>query len=380
MITPLLQSLFFLFLPLVVYRLVRKVSLFSWVGPIVLSYAIGLVMANMPYLPVDDALSKSFVGLTVPLAILLLVLPTDLIHWLRYAGSAITSYLLGIVSVVISATAAFYLFRSYTGEAAQISGMLIGIFTGGTPNMSAVGLSLGVDNETFILLNSAEILVGGIYLFFLLSVAQPLLLKILRPFPESHSFSHDMENSLTESIDHGTHSSATLLSIYGKPLLLALAALGAGLGVSYLLTGGISEITIILTVTTVGIGLSFITPIRRLQGSYPVGEYILMIFCIAIGSLANFQNLVEASAVLFLFVTFVIILTILLHILLARLFDIDTDTLIITSAAGIFSPAFVPAIARAIDNEEIMISGLTTGLVGYAVGSYLGILVAWFLG
>jgi len=68
-----------------------------------------------------------------------------------------------------------------------------------------------------------------------------------------------------------------------------------------------------------------------------------------------------------------------LHVLLSRLFKIDADTVMITSTALICSPPFVPVIAGAIKNKEIIISGLTVGIIGYAVGNYLGFFVAEML-
>ena len=64
---------------------------------------------------------------------------------------------------------------------------------------------------------------------------------------------------------------------------------------------------------------------------------------------------------------------------LCALFSIDTDTSIITSVAGIYGPAFVGPVAKALNNKEIIISGITTGLIGYAIGNYLGILIGWWL-
>ena len=45
----------------------------------------------------------------------------------------------------------------------------------------------------------------------------------------------------------------------------------------------------------------------------------------------------------------------------------------------IFSPPFVPVVAAKLKNKEIIISGLTVGIIGYAVGNYLGILIAYAL-
>ncbi|WDP89391.1 MAG: DUF819 family protein [Desulfobacter sp.] len=68
-----------------------------------------------------------------------------------------------------------------------------------------------------------------------------------------------------------------------------------------------------------------------------------------------------------------------LHGLFCRIFKIDTDTFIITSASAICSPPFVPVVAGALKNRAIILSGLTTGIIGYAVGNYLGITMAYIV-
>ena len=82
--------------------------------------------------------------------------------------------------------------------------------------------------------------------------------------------------------------------------------------------------------------------------------------------------------ILFMFITagtgFVV------HALLARLFKVDVDTFIITSVAAICSPLFVPPVARALGNRAIITTGMTTGVIGFAVGNWLGLGIAHFLG
>ncbi len=71
--------------------------------------------------------------------------------------------------------------------------------------------------------------------------------------------------------------------------------------------------------------------------------------------------------------------SIILHIILGAIFRIDTDTLIITSTAGIFGPAFIGPVANGIRNKQVIVPGITMGLLGYAIGNYLGLAVAWLL-
>ena len=74
------------------------------------------------------------------------------------------------------------------------------------------------------------------------------------------------------------------------------------------------------------------------------------------------------------------IINFLLQLLLSRWFKVDADTLIITSAALLCSPPFVPVVAAALNKRSLVVPGLTIGIVGYALGNYLGFLLSWLLG
>ena len=61
----------------------------------------------------------------------------------------------------------------------MIAGMLAGVYTGGTPNLAAIKIMLGVPNETYLLIHSYDMAVSLLYLTFVLSVGIPLFRKIL---------------------------------------------------------------------------------------------------------------------------------------------------------------------------------------------------------
>ncbi|HOI33260.1 MAG TPA: DUF819 family protein, partial [Bacteroidales bacterium] len=60
-------------------------------------------------------------------------------------------------------------------------------------------------------------------------------------------------------------------------------------------------------------------------------------------------------------------------------FRIDNETVMVTSTALICSPPFVPVIAAALNNRALVLPGLSIGIIGYAIGNYLGFLVATIL-
>ncbi|MGQ3012939.1 MAG: hypothetical protein ACT6QS_04500, partial [Flavobacteriales bacterium] len=75
------------------------------------------------------------------------------------------------------------------------------------------------------------------------------------------------------------------------------------------------------------------------------------------------------------FMAFVMFGSMAMHLLLSFLFRIDKDTHIITSTAGIMSPPFIPGVVKALGNHSVLLTGLTAGIVGNVLGTYLGIIV-----
>ena len=178
------------------------------------------------------------------------------------------------------------------------------------------------------------------------------------------------------------------------PFFIALTIFGIGYGIALFLkeTFGIYDVNpenpekteikliiLILTITTLGIAASFNNSIRRLKGSFESGEYLMLIFCLAVASLANFSDIIKAGPFLLSYVGVVIVGAILIHYLLAAIFRIDADTVIITSTAGIYGAPFIAPISNILKNRDILVAGLTTSLIGYAFGNYLGIGVAKLL-
>ena len=80
-----------------------------------------------------------------------------------------------------------------------------------------------------------------------------------------------------------------------------------------------------------------------------------------------------------MYIVFVIFCSLILSILLAKIFKVDSDVMVITSVALINSPLFVPLIAENMKNKKVIVTGITVGVIGYAIGNYLGIFVSQLL-
>jgi uncharacterized membrane protein len=381
---PSLQLFLFLTLPLIAMLLAAKVRVFSWLSPVLLAYLFGILLGNVGDLPVDRDLAATLTEISVPLAIPLLLFSTDFLGWLRHARRAAVAFGLAVVSVLIVAFLAGLLFAPRIDEAWTAAGMLVGVYTGGTPNLLSIGLALNVSEETYILLNAADVVLSGVYLFFLLALAKPLLGRVLPAYAgEENETRVDAEAGAEAGAETREPDGGATESAWRKAggmvlaLLLSVLILGASAGMALLLAGELAVPIVILGITTLGIAASFVPAVRGLAGSESLGNYFILLFCVAIGTLTDFGALIRSGSTLFLMTAFVIYGAIALHYGLCVLFRVDVDTAIITSTAAVFGPPFVPPIADALDNKGVLLSGLTTGLVGYAVANYLGLGLAW---
>lgn len=367
-----IQILIIIFFPYICIVGVKRLKIDKWLSPIVLCYAVGILLANLKLFPINEEISTSFGEGCIILALPLLLYATNIVAWFKHAQSSILSFTLCILSGVVSSLGMAYLFKDYLEDTWMLSGMLVGVYTGGTPNMQAIGLAVGAEENTYILLNAADIFCSGVYLLVLTSFLPIVLSKVLPKF----------ETSLNQKVDASEEATPTVYAWrdIGEALFITLSIIAISVGLTYLIFGNLKNVgVLILLLTTFSIFASLSDRIRNLRGSFEVGEYFLLMFCVAIGMLTDFSVLVEDGMMVFLYTALLLSSTITLHYLLSIFFKIDRDTAMITSTAAVFGPVFVGQVASVLKNREVIVSGIATGLVGMALGNYLGMGVAYIL-
>jgi uncharacterized membrane protein len=305
----------------------------------------------------------------------------DVRKWLKMAGSAISSLLLGLFTVVLMILVGYWIFRESIPEIWKVSGMLTGIYTGGTPNMAAIKTALNVETEVYLMTHTYEVALGAIYLVFILSVGQRVFLMWLRPFKAPETGNLTVSNiNLEEQYESytGFFKRKTFLGVLAA-FGLSVLIFGSSYGLSMLFPEDFSTAAIILLITTFGIVFSFVPKVKNIEKTFQAGMYIILIFCLVVSSMADIRKLVNISFDLFWYVALAMFGSHILHAFLARFLKIDADTVIISGSALICSPPFVPVVAGALRNREVILTGLIVGIAGYAIGNYLGVLIAYAL-
>ncbi|WP_411822829.1 DUF819 family protein [Leptospira sp. 'Mane'] len=358
--------------PKLAYLLANRYRFFKILGPVILCYAAGILVGNLfPSGFWPGKIPELIADLSIPLAIPLLLASTDFLYGIKNTKTALISFALSSFAVAVSSLLVARFLGYLHPESDKIAGMLAGMYTGGTPNLNAVGHALNTNRSTIVLVNTVDVIVGGSYLVFLLSFSKRFFSLFLKPEPEEKDFNRE---TTAEPIQGEVDEKGPFLRfIIG--FILSAIGFGLSVGVSLFFAGKLHAPIILLGITSWGIGISFLKKVRSLQ-TFSFGSYLILVFSVSVGALADFSLLVNQAPGVILFVAVTMFGAIFLHLLLGILFKIPLDTWIITSVSSIYGPAFVPPVTQAIGGKEgILLSGILTGLIGYGVGNYLGLTI-----
>jgi len=379
----LLLVLIYILTPALVIWLCSKFSFLDKIGPILLLYLIGIVIGNSGLLPDSSAkIQDLLVSIMIPIAIPLMLFSCNFRKW--DIKNAFLTLLTGVIAVVIAVVSGFFIFKPLIGndpligdQMHNIAGMLSGVYTGGTPNLAAIKIMLGIPNETYIMIHSYDMAISLLYLTFLLSIGIKLFRKLLSFPPKDGDIIKDVPEDVSEEHPYrDIFSKKHLIPLLGAIGLSVLIFAISG-GLSFLFPKDIQMVVVILSITTLGIAASFIKRVGNIKKSYDGGMYLVYIFSIVVASMADISRLnLSGGIYVLMYIAFVIFGSLALQLLMARFLRLDPDSVVISSVALINSPPFVPLIATAMKNKGVMITGLTVGLIGYAIGNYLGFFIS----
>ncbi|MCQ2187302.1 MAG: DUF819 family protein [Bacteroidales bacterium] len=387
MVWNILLVLVFLLAPAAVLWLCRRVRWVGKIGPVLILYLLGILLGNIGLVPglslpsgaagIQDILSSAMVPIAIPLMLLGCTFKKS------ETRSQVLALFTGMIAVVLAVMAGYLVFgrtidasASGADTAANIGGMLTGVYTGGTINLASLKSMLGVSEETFLLLNGYDMVISFLYLMFLVAIGIKLFRRFLpNETPHDESVSVAQEENPYKGL--GTRSGLITLA---KLIGIVAVVCGAAYGVTLLFPKAPFMTVFILALTTFGIAASFIPKVRALPYAYDVGMYCIYVFCIVVASMANLKNLnMQGGLAILGYLTLVIFGSLLLQVLFAKLLRIDSDTMVVSSVTFICSPPFVPMIAAAMKNRRVIVAGLSIGIIGYAVGNYLGFIISRLL-
>ena len=163
----------------------------------------------------------------------------------------------------------------------------------------------------------------------------------------------------------------------------ALALSFAICAVAYTLAGwlGISNYAILfVTVLALVVANLFPRALNRLRGDFALGMIIMYLFFAAVGCGTNALAFIDTALDLFFFSVLILVVHLLVVLAAAKLLRIDLAEAIVAAGAALVGPAPTAAIAAARGWKTLVTPGIMCGILGYAIGTFIGVAVAKLLG
>ncbi|PKL00817.1 MAG: hypothetical protein CVV56_03105 [Tenericutes bacterium HGW-Tenericutes-1] len=382
-----IQVIAIFFIPLLIIRY-HEFKLTKLIGTIGMAYLLGLIVALFVFglrkLGVNVVQNQDIgeIGshLAISIAIPLLLFSANLKEAKKLSKSVLLAFGSVILSVLIVTTLTFLIYGKTLNNGAELSGMAIGLYTGGTPNLNAIANVFGLDSITIGIANLSDMIIGGTFYMFLLILCKPLLLKFLKPTSSSDYLKEASNITNTEELNiKEFRTSKPLVKAFFLAFLMAV--IGALLGILLWVILGAVEgkmtdllvPTMMISVTVFGIIASFNKKIRETKGTNVVGQYLILVFSFALASSLDLTKMTGNFGKVLLLYGIITIGSFILHIIFSKLLRIDVDCAIVTATAGIYGPAFIPAITKQIKNDSLTVPGLICGSIGYAIGTFIGV-------
>jgi uncharacterized membrane protein len=355
---------------------VQKFKVFKRLGPAMFCVVAGIIFGNLRIVPSYADTYGTLMTYCVPLATSLYLLNMDMSQlrkmsrqpWIAMASAV---FCVSLVSVVFGLIFAPRIFEGW-----KIAGMFVGTYTGGSANLTAIAVGLETSENTIAMANAADYVVGipSLILLFL----APAIYASSRWFQRKWPYRFSQE-------DYNDGSSGELLgeekwSIVDIAILLALA-LGivvVAVVISMLI---FPESFIspgrILMISTLSLLAAQLPPVKKLRGNFQLGLFFSLIFLVIVGFMVDVTAFFGSAVSITLYCLCIILFSIILHLILLRLFKIKYEYAILSITGAIAEGTTAALLAAGAGWKKLAGIGLLMGLIGAMVGNYVGIGVAY---
>ncbi len=337
----------------------------------------GALLSNLGLVPAESPVYDLVGGPITLLSVAWLLLSVDLRDLPRAGPRVLGAFGLALVGTVSGAFLAALLFGDLLApDTPGIAAALTGTYTGGSVNFVSVGRAVGLTGPLFAGLGAADAIVTALWLGVTLLIPVRVVQRaaqgtVPEPPPTTADEADEAEprHPYAQPSPLSATAVARLLAV-GMILLLAAEWLGAR----------IPGIPVILWLTTLALVVGHTPGLRSLPGAMQFGSVGLHLFFVLIGIMSRIPAIIEVGPAILYFTLTVVAVHGVIVFGIGRLARLDVPTISVASQAAVGGPSSALAVAVAREWRHLVLPGVIIGLLGYAVGTYLGLGVAWVLG
>jgi uncharacterized membrane protein len=354
------------------FLLDHLVPFFSKVGASLLALVLGAILSNTGLVPAASPVYDAISGPVTSLAIAWLLLAVHLGD-LKLAGPRMLgAFALAGFGTAVGALVGAGVFAGTFGENTwQLAGTLTGTYSGGSVNFVSVGRGVGLPDSLFAGTTAADATTTGIWMAATLIL--PIWLARFYPAPvpgavETHSEQVEVEHPFFARAALSTLDMAKLVAV-GFLLVVGSEVVG----------GWVPVVPAVLWLTTFALILGHTRWFHRPEGAMQLGNLALHFFFVLIGIYSRVSEILSVGIEVFYFTLVVVGVHGLIVFGGGRLLRLDIGSLAVASQAAVGGPSSALAVAVSREWKGLILPGIIVGLLGYALGTYLGLAVAYLV-
>jgi uncharacterized membrane protein len=360
----------------------KKFKWASKVGATLLVILFGALLSNFGFIATDTpALDRiSGGGVATSLGITFLLLAVNL-RDLKLAGPRMLwAYAIAAFGTAIGAFAGGLIFAARFGDQAwRVGAVLTGTYTGGGLNLAGVNQWAEVEPSLFAAVNASDNIVTAVWMGATLALPVWLARLYPRPIPQLPA-----GHAHRVALDHPFFTPAGFSALK----LAAMATVGLTIvwlsgAIESILKehwegargplGVLAAIPGILWMTVIALAVGHSRFFEKVEGAMQLGVFSLHLFFVWIGLMCEIRQIVEHGAAIFFFTLTVVVVHGAFTYGVGRLAGIDVGTISIASQAAVGGPTSALAVAIGREWPALVLPGVIVGLLGYAIGNFLGI-------
>lgn len=349
-------------------ELERHIPLVRALSAALTGILLAMLVSNVGLLPGRSPTYEFLKGPGVNLGIALILLSVDLHSVLKAGTRMLAAFGIGAAGTAVGAIVGGILLSRMVGpETWKLAGQFTGTYTGGGANFAALARAFETSPGLLSAATAADVIVTAVWMAVCLAV--PVLLGRPKRTPSATASTGETPMTLERTL----HDSVRPLSLGGTAVLVTVAVgtlWGAGA-----LARLLPFFPAVLWLTTIALLLGQVPAIKRLAGGALFGNYLILLFLASNGAESVIARLVAQGPPVFYYA----VLTVAVHGLvifgLGRLARLDWGTLAVASQANVGGPASALAMAGARGYADQIVPGVAVGLLGYAIGNYIGFVV-----
>lgn len=370
-----IMAIIFMTISFALYLSKRKP--FTSLGPAILVIIIGIILSNLRIVPTWSDVHGFIFAYAVPLSISIMLLGVDLSGILKLSKQPLLAMFFAVLSVSIVAFVSGVFMAGGIPEGWKVAGMFVGTYTGGSVNLTAIGTALQATPDTFAAANAADYVVGIPSLVLLM--AAPAYMKNSKWFNRIWPYKMSDEELVLEGGHDFLKAKEWSINDIAWLFGIGFAVVFLATEFSGLFSDSIASTVKILAITTISILLAQFKPIKELKGKLDLGVYVALTFLVIIGFMVDIRQFFSSAISISVYCAIVIFGSLFLHLLLCRMAKIKYQYVGISIMAAIADGSSAALMAATGKWESIISIAVVLGIIGNAVGNYVGITVAYLI-